>query len=49
MYALVQGDASSLKLFTTSDLDLLTANRLISQVFSSVEKLLRDFEAVKIL
>ena len=31
----------------TSGLDFLTVNRLISQVFSNIEKLSRDFEAVK--
>ena len=31
----------------TSGLDFLTVNRLISQVFSNIKKLSRDFEAVK--
>ena len=32
----------------TSESDVLTANRLISQVFSNIEKVSRDFEVVKI-
>ena len=48
LYALVEETSVLSNYLQTSRLDLLTANRFISQIFSNIGKLSRDYEAVKI-